>query len=83
MELSTSLLSILLIVGLMGGVGVAASVGGVLAVRRSSDTVVRALGALSGSYWESCLPYMPSLYCSWFKNNTWYGGYVWSGTHTL
>ena len=46
MELSTSLLSILLIVGLMGGVGVAASVGGVLAVRRSSDTVVRALGAV-------------------------------------
>lgn len=40
MDLNTSLLSILLIVG------ISASVGGVLAVRRSSDTVVRALGAV-------------------------------------
>ena len=46
MELSTSLLGVLLIVGLMGGVGVAASVGGVLALRRSSDTVVRVLGGI-------------------------------------
>ena len=38
MEQSASLLGTLLIVGLMGGVGIGASVGEVLALRRSSDT---------------------------------------------
>ena len=43
---STSLLGILPIVELMGGVGVGASVGGVLALRRSSETVICVLGGV-------------------------------------
>ena len=46
MEQSTSLLGILPIVGLMGGVGVGASVGGVLALRRSRETVICVLGGV-------------------------------------
>ena len=45
MELSTPLWGILLIVLLTGVVGVAASVGGILAVRRETN-IVRALGAV-------------------------------------
>ena len=45
MELSTPLWGILLIVLLTGVVGVAASVGGILAVRRENN-IVRALGAV-------------------------------------
>ena len=46
MEAFTSLWWVLLTVVLMGGVGTAASLGGVLALRRSSDTVVRVLGGV-------------------------------------